>query len=129
MTLPSPISFAFGNTPEMADNRLALVIAGVKTATSCPASDYGPDDPARPAVGRRCIVLDGAGRQGAMIETVGVTIRRFDEVDDAHAIAEGYASLVDWRCVHEADYRRDGVAAPDMPVLCETFRLVEILPR
>jgi uncharacterized protein YhfF len=129
MPATSPISFAFGKTPAMADNRLALVIAGVKTATSSPASDYGPDDPDRPAVGLRRIVLDGAGRAGAVIETAGVTIRRFDEVDDAHAIAEGYASLAAWRGVHDADYLRDGAPAPDALVVCEYFRLVEVLPR
>jgi uncharacterized protein YhfF len=34
-------------------------------------------------VGKRMVMLDGAGRPRAVLETVGLTPRRFDEVDAA----------------------------------------------
>jgi uncharacterized protein YhfF len=123
------LSFSFGKNPEMADNRLALVIAGVKTATSSPASSYDPDDKEGPGVGRRYIILDGAGRAGAIIETIRLNTIRFDQVDEDHAIAEGYKTLAEWRVVHDSDYLRAGALAPDVLVLCEYFSVVEVLPR
>jgi uncharacterized protein YhfF len=127
MTDTSHFSFAFGNTSEIADDRLAKVIAGQKTATSSPASSYTVDDPSRPEVGRRCIVLDGAGSPTAMIETMGIKEVPYGELDEAHAIAEGYASLAQWRDVHEYEYCENGKPVLGKLVLCETFRLIEVL--
>jgi uncharacterized protein YhfF len=121
-----PVSFAFGNTPQMADSRLALVIAGKKTATSSP---FDADDPDRPFVGQRAIILDGAGRPGALIETMRLTQVRFGDVDTDHAIAEGYETLADWRAVRESIYRQEGIFSPDMMLVGQYFRLVEVLPR
>ena len=51
-------SFAFGDSPELADELLALVLIGRKTATCWPAreGDKGV------AVGKRWIVKDGQGQ-------------------------------------------------------------------
>jgi uncharacterized protein YhfF len=120
------VSFAFGNTPEMADSRLALVTSGVKTATSGPVE---PNDPDRPFVGQRAIILDGAGRPGALIETTRVMEMRFDEVDADHAIAEGYEALADWRRVREAIYRQEGIYSLDLMLFGQYFRLLKVLAR
>jgi uncharacterized protein YhfF len=122
-----PISYSFGSSPEIADNRLALVIAGKKTATCNALSSYSPDDTTYPEIGVRNIVLDGKGSPAAVIETVKLRTVAFNQVDEDHAVAEGYPSLIAWRLFHEAGYRREGIYAPDMLILCEYFRLVEIL--
>lgn len=126
----SAVAFSFGDSPEMADELLALVLAGRKTATCGALRDYGGAEP-MPVVGRRDVVLDGAGRRAAVIETVEVTPRRFDEVDAAFARDEGEGDLSygHWRDVHEAYFARNGGFAPDMILLCERFRLVEVLDR
>lgn len=123
----SSISFSFGDSPAMADELLALVLAGVKTA-SCGALTSYPEDE-RPVVGRRDIVLDGKGQPAAIIETVEVTIRRFDEVDEqlAHDEGEGMRTLAEWRAGHQAYFERNGGFTPDMELICERFRLVEAL--
>lgn len=122
-------AFSFGDTPEMADELLALVLAGTKTATCGALRDF-PED-ARPQVGRRDIVLDGQGRRAAVIETVEIIVRRFDEVDEKFASDEGEGSrtLAQWREDHRAYFERNGGFSPDMELLCERFRLIEILPR
>lgn len=125
------VTFAFGDSPTLADELLALVLAGKKTATCAALRDYAEDNADKPVVGRRDVVLDGAGRPAAVIETVEVTYRRFDEVDDAFARdeGEGEATLEQWRRDHETYFRRNGGFAADMDLLCERFRLVEILKR
>jgi uncharacterized protein YhfF len=126
-----PTSFSFGDSPEMADELLALVIAGTKTATCGALRDYPEESPDRPVVGRRDTVLDGQGRPAAIIETLEVTIRRFDEIDAqfAHDEGEGFRTLAHWREGHEAFFTRNGGFAQGMLLLCERFRLVEVLER
>ncbi|ATU93395.1 ASCH domain-containing protein [Phyllobacterium zundukense] len=125
------VTFAFGDSPTLADELLALVLAGKKTATCAALRDYAGDSADKPVVGRRDVVLDGAGKPAAVIETVEVTYRRFDEVDSAFARdeGEGAATLEQWRHDHESYFRRNGGFSPDMDLLCERFRLVEILKR
>ncbi len=64
-----------------------------------------------------------------MIETTAIDIVPFDEVDEAHAFAEGEdRTLAHWREVHERYWRTHSENPrgyePDMPVLCERFRLL-----
>jgi uncharacterized protein YhfF len=115
----------------MADALLALVIAGKKTATCGALRDYPEGSEDMPVVGRRDVVLDGQGRPAALIETFEVTIRRFDEMDEqfAHEEGEGLRTLADWRAGHEAYFTRNGGFSPDMLLVCERFRLVEVLKR
>jgi uncharacterized protein YhfF len=121
--------FSFGDSPELADALLALVIAGRKTATCGPLRDFPPESPKRPVVGRRDVVLDGQGRPAAVIETIEVTECRFDAVDGtfAHDEGEGDRTLAEWRASHRDYFARNGGYAPDMVLLCERFRLVEVL--
>jgi uncharacterized protein YhfF len=120
-------SFAFGDSPELADELLALVLAGRKTATCGALRDYPEGDAAMPVVGRRDIVLDGRGEPAAVIETLEVTIQRFDAVDGLFAVEEGEGTYEEWRAAHEAYFGRNGGFSPDMMLVCERFRLVEIL--
>jgi uncharacterized protein YhfF len=123
-------SFSFGDSPQMADELLALVLSGRKTATCGALRDYGSAEPA-PVVGRRDVVLDGRGRRAAVIETVEAIQRRFDEVDAAFARDEGEGDLSYeyWRKAHEAYFARNGGFSPDMILVCERFRLVEVFDR
>ncbi|BCH57569.1 hypothetical protein RvVAR0630_01930 [Agrobacterium vitis] len=125
------VSFAFGDSPALADSLLALVIAGKKTATCGALRDFDPEGEPLPVVGRRDVVLDGARNPAAVIETVEVTIRRFDEVDAEFAYNEGEndQTLEAWRIGHSAYFARNGGFKPDMELVCERFRLVEVLER
>jgi uncharacterized protein YhfF len=116
--------FSFGDSPELADELLALVVAGRKTAT-CTT----PDDPNLSRPGERWIVLDGRGRPACVIETVEITMRRYDEVDAAFAYDEGEddRSLDAWRRAHRSYFGRLGKFDETMMLVCERFRLVEVL--
>jgi uncharacterized protein YhfF len=117
-------AFAFGDGPAMADALGRLVVAGAKTAT-CWAAVQGRQT----EVGKQMVVLDGAGRGIAVVETVELTQRRFDEVDWAFASDEGEGDLTlqDWRDGHRRYFTREGTFAPDMLLYCERFRLVRVL--
>jgi uncharacterized protein YhfF len=125
------VTFSFGDSPAMADELLALVLAGTKTATCGAVRDFGPGKDAPPVVGRRDIVLDGAGRPAAIIETVEVTVRRFSEMDEQFAYdeGEGFRTLAHWREGHRDFFERNGGWSEDLELICERFRLIEVLPR
>jgi uncharacterized protein YhfF len=113
--------FAFGDSPELADELAELVLAGKKRAT-CWEAKEGP----KTHVGQRWVVLDGSGVPIAVIETIELTQRRFDEVDAAFAYEEGHGdrTLASWRRAHRNYFGRQGTFAPDMLLYCERFRLV-----
>lgn len=116
-------AFAFGDGPELADELLALVMKGVKTAT-CSTED----EPNISTPGERWIVLDGHGAPACVIETTEVTYRRYNEVDAgfAHEEGEGDRSLAYWREAHRTYFGRLGRFSEDMMLMCERFRLVEV---
>lgn len=116
--------FRFGDSPEMADELLALVLSGDKTAT-CWAARHGE----LTFVGKRMVACDGSGADRAIVETTELTHRRFCDVDEAFAAAEGEGdkSLAWWRDAHRQFFERDGVFSDQMDLWCERFRLVETL--
>ena len=115
-------SFAFGDTPALADELLALVLDGIKTAT-CSTED----EPNISTPGECWIVRDGRGAPRCVIETTEVSFRRYHEVDAtfAHDEGEGDRSLAYWRAAHRRYFGRKGRFSEDMMLMCERFRLVE----
>ena len=132
MKPPAPyedaVTFQFGDSPELADELLALVLAGTKTATCGALRDFNAQEPV-PEAGRRDVVLDGSGRPACVIETLSVLIQRFDQVDEAFALAEGEGPYEAWRDAHIAYFDRNGGYSPDMMLACERFRVVEVFER
>jgi uncharacterized protein YhfF len=119
-------TFSFGDNPALAAELAELVLAGTKTATCWAACEGLKTD-----VGKRTVMLDGAGRPAAIVETVELEKRRFDEVDRAFAFDEGEGdrSLEYWREAHRRYFTRLGSFSPDMELWCERFRLVARLAR
>ena len=125
-----PPAWAFGATPEQADELLELVLTGDKTATAGALWDYEAEGEPLPQVGGLSIVLDGAGHPRALIATTEVSVVPFDEVDADHAAAEGEddRTLESWRRIHEHFFtlhaEHDRGFQRDMPVVLERFRLL-----
>ncbi len=123
-----PEAWAFGAGADQADRLLALVLAGVKTATASSLWDYEADGDPVPAEGDFSIVLDGRGLPRAVIQTLAVEVVPFEDVSEAHAHAEGEGdlSLAWWREAHERFWRAHSPRGFDaaLPVVCERFRLV-----
>ncbi|WP_314427953.1 ASCH domain-containing protein [uncultured Microbacterium sp.] len=125
-----PGAWAFGATPEHADALLALVLEGVKTGTASSLWDYEATGDPQPYLGEFSIILDGSGEPRAVIETTSLSIVPFDAVtaEHAHAEGEGDRTLDYWRASHERYWRAYSENprgfAPDMPVICERFRVI-----
>lgn len=131
-TLPPP-TWSFGTTPEEADELLALVLAGVKTATSSRRSEYDADEESLPEPGGLSILLDGRGHPRALIRTTEVRVVPFDAVDAEHAEAEGEGSrtLAHWRETHRRFFAPPDPREPFDPrmlVVLERFTVLTARP-
>lgn len=118
-----PEAFAFGDSSEMADRLLEVVLSGKKTATT-----GWPADP-NVTPNMLSIVLDGRGQPRAILRIVKVELLPFLEVPAAHAAAEGEGdlSLDWWRTEHRRFFLRQEAERPftdDENVQCETFEVV-----
>ena len=125
---------AFGDSPAMADELLALVLAGTKRATAGLVAAYEHDGDALPAEGDHWVVLDGTGAERAVLRSREIRIGRLDSVDEQFARDEGEGdlSLQWWLDAHRAFFGREvercGIATPDgldaLDVLFERFVVV-----
>jgi len=115
----------FGDSPELANELLALILEGKKTATCWDAAEGLKGS----QVGKQWAVKDGSGGVRCVLETTELTQRRFADVDAAFAADEGEddLTLAAWRAAHERYFTRNGGFAPDMLLNCERFRLVRIV--
>ncbi|RPF26839.1 ASCH domain-containing protein [Georgenia muralis] len=128
----TPPAWSFGETAEQADELVALVLAGRRTATSSALWEWEAEDEDLPRPGDLAIVCDGAGLPRALVRTDAVEVVPFDAVDAEHARAEGEPSLDSWRREYR-DHLAAAVAprqlAPDVPLVLERFTVLHPRPR
>lgn len=122
---PDAETFSFGDGPELCAALTGLVRAGQKTATCGALRDF--DHEPLPVVGRQDIVLNWDGTPALVIETLEVTQRRFCDVPEEFALAEGEGDFASWQKHHRSFFQRNGGFDPQMMLVCERFRLVEDL--
>ena len=115
----------------MADELGALIAAGTKTATCSALWEWEAESETPPETGAVTIVLDGSGQPLCIVETVEVTIRKYNEVDAEFARQEGEGdlSLNYWREAHRTFFSRSlpkigKEFSEEMPLVCERFRLI-----
>ena len=125
---PGAQTFKFGDSATMSAELLALVRAGVKTATCGALRDYPEGSADMPVKGRRDIALEWDDRPALVIETVEVSICRYCDVSEDFALAEGEnETLEGWREDHRRYFERNGGFDPEMELVCERFHMVEDL--
>lgn len=125
---PGAETFRFGDSAALSAELLALVRSGAKRATCMPLREVEEGREAMPVVGRRDIALDWAGTPALVVETVEVTLCRFDAVGADFALAEGEdESLAGWQAGHRRYFERNGGFSPDMMLVCERFAVIEDL--
>lgn len=125
---PNAVYFACGDGPELCAELLALIKAGKKVATCMPLRDVAEGRESMPVVGQRDIATEWDGTPAVVIETTEVSLCPFDEVTEEFALAEGEnETLEGWQKDHRAYFERNGGWEPDMMLVCERFRVVEVL--
>src|SRR5215216_5533005 len=99
MTWPSLERFSFGDSPQLTDHLLTLVLEGKKRAT-CWAAGEGLKGA---AVGKSMVALDSQNRPRVVLRTIELVQRRFNEVGEAFAHDEGEGDrwLAFWREAHQ----------------------------
>lgn len=126
----APPAWSFGRHPAEAEALLALVLAGVKTATSSALDEYEREREPIPRAGDLGIVLDGSGHPSVLLRTTAVAIVPFAQVPASHAFDEGEGdrSLASWREIHRdfwgGDLRNGGRFDDGMLVVCERFEVL-----
>lgn len=115
----------------MADELLALVLAGTKRATATRLAFYERENLPPPKAGDLSLILDGRDLPACIIHTTRVDLVPFEQVDEEFARTEGEGdrSLAYWRRVHLAYYEREcaregSVFKPDELIVCERFTCV-----
>jgi uncharacterized protein YhfF len=125
------IAEGWGDSPEMADELGTLIAQGIKTGTCSALWEWEAEGNTPTQVGELTVVINGRGEPLCIVETVEVSIRKYNEVDAdfAHAEGEGDLSLEYWREAHRNFFSRTlqkigKEFSEDMPLVCERFRLI-----
>lgn len=124
-------SYAFGDSPELADELLALILGGIKKATADLVIFYEKESLSIPKPEDYSIILNSTGNAKAIIRTTKVLINPFHKIgeDFARAEGEGDMTLGWWRQVHRAYFERQlknynlGFQE-DMKIVCQYFEKV-----
>lgn len=121
----------FGDSADLADELLELVIHGPKRATAGAVADYEREGAPLPRPGTLSIATDGTGRARAVLRTTDVRVGPLNSVDDAFAWDEGEGdrTRAAWLADHERFFRRYlptvGVDFhPDMATVFERFEVL-----
>ena len=121
----------YGDSPELMNELIQLVLEGKKTATCGSLWEWDAEENPIPQVGDVWVELDGSGNPVCITETVEVTIRKYNEVDAdfARAEGEGDQSLNYWREAHKNFFSRvlpkiGKEFSEEMPLVCERFKVI-----
>lgn len=125
------VAEGFGDHPKLADELGALILSGIKTGTCSALWEWQAEGNPIPEVGLISITLNGAGEPICIIETIEVTQRLFNEVDEEFARSEGEGDLTlrYWREAHTNFFSRilpkvGKEFSEDMPLVCERFQVI-----
>ncbi len=119
--------YAFGDSPELADELVAAVIAGTKRADA----RLSRKGTTAPNIGEFGVVVDGSNAPRCIVRTLQVEIKALRDVDERFAWDEGGGdrSLEWWVAAHMRFFKRqasrDGfVVDADTEVVLERFEVV-----
>ena len=118
----------FGDSVELADELIELVLIGRKRATASSVDEFDHEGWPLPRAGERWSACDGAGTPRALIETTEVRIGPLSSVDDRFAWEEGEGDRTrgDWLRGHTEYFSRTHSALgipfnEEIPVAFERF--------
>ncbi|MBV9804603.1 MAG: ASCH domain-containing protein [Solirubrobacterales bacterium] len=132
--LPSAGLFELGAPGPLRDRLVAAALAGEKIATSSLLAQYEDEGESLPMPGQHWAMVDSAGEEVAVVETLEVSVIRLGDADErlARDEGEGFRSVAEWREAHEGFWRREvlpelrrpPVLDDDTEVVVERFRVL-----
>ena len=124
-------AFGFGDSKELKDILIELVLEGTKKATTSLVKEMEILGESTPTVGDYNILLDGEGRPRAVMKTIDTRLMKFKDVPEEHAYAEGEddRTLKVWKEENTKYWTRVGKKLgfefnEDMEVILERFELI-----
>ncbi len=121
----------YGDSPEMRDELVSLILEGKKTATCGSLFQYEHEGYAPSQEGDRRVVVDGSGAPVCITEIIEVSLKKFKDVkeDFARDEGEGDGSLEHWRKGHWQFFSRvlppiGAEVSEDMMLICERFKVI-----
>jgi uncharacterized protein YhfF len=128
--LPATVE-PFGDSVELADELLELILHGPKRATAASLDELHLCEASVPEVGTMSIATDGSGRARAVMRTTDVRIGPLSSVDDAFAWDEGEGdrTRATWLADHHHFFGRllptlGLTFHPEMPTVFERFEVL-----
>ena len=102
--------WTFGDSRELANELVALVLAGTKRGTTSLLHTFHASGESVPEPGDFSIVIDGDGVPCCIVRTIRVEIKPMSDVDARFAWEEGEGdrSLAWWLSAHTRYFRRQG---------------------
>jgi uncharacterized protein YhfF len=98
----------FGDSAELADELIGLVLHGPKRATAGLVADFAREGEPLPRIGGHWVACDGSGAPRAVLRTTELRIGPIESVDDAFAYDEGEGDRTrdDWLRGHRGYFTR-----------------------
>ncbi len=128
---PDALVWQFGDSPELADELVQLVLSGVKTATCSSIASFKQEHERGegPCVGSYNIILNGVGQPMCVSRTISMRVIRFSEMTSELASKEGEGdlSLEYWKEGHRRYFEREGTYSEEMELVFEEFEVTEIV--
>jgi uncharacterized protein YhfF len=121
----------FGDSVELADELIDLVLHGPKRATAGLVADFAHEGEPLPRIGGHWVTCDGSGAPRAVLRSTELRIGVIESVDDAFAWDEGEGdrSREDWLLGHRGYFTRTCAArgetfTDEHEIVFERFRVV-----
>lgn len=121
----------FGDSGELSDELLALVLNGAKRATADLVAEFAARGEALPRVGSHWVVCDGAGVPRAVLQSTELRLGTIGDADEAFARDEGEDDLTlqSWLRGHRRYWERTSAARGEAftdqhEIVFERFRVV-----
>lgn len=108
VTTPEVAVVQFGDSAELADELVGLILGGVKRAATSLNRDFVHENTRIPKAGDLKVVLDGKRMPRCIVRIVEVEIKSMRAVDGSFAWDEGGGdrSLAWWRSAHTRYFKR-----------------------
>lgn len=102
----------FGDSEQLSDELLEIVLSGRKRATSASVSEFVDEGEQLPRIGSHWIACDGRGVPRIIVRSTELRIGPFDSVDADFAADEGEddGSVASWKTEHRRYWQRTAAA-------------------
>lgn len=124
--------YDFGDSPELAEELVDLILSGKKTATCATVLEYEQEGASIPKAGEYKLIVDSKKNPVCIIEVTDVAIVPFCDVSESFAYDEGEGDRTHkyWEEGHRNYFERvlpsyGAEFSESMPLICQRFKVIK----